>query len=108
MLAPLTNQQSHADGTLSDDEYRFLTRRAQDGFGLVETCAAHVTQDGKADWDALKRLIAGPIREAPAADAHSEQMMQDMDLQWLAQQLGNNRNLHQSASREDRCDVRQS
>ena len=47
-LAPLTNRQSHADGTLSDDEYRFLTRRAQDGFGLVETCAAFVTQDGKA------------------------------------------------------------
>jgi len=25
VLAPLTNTQSHADGTLSDDEYRWLT-----------------------------------------------------------------------------------
>ena len=25
MLAPLTNLQSHADGTLSDDEYHWLT-----------------------------------------------------------------------------------
>ena len=28
MLAPLTNLQSHADGTLSDDEFRWLTLRA--------------------------------------------------------------------------------
>ncbi|MBZ4421474.1 NADH:flavin oxidoreductase [Myxococcus sp. RHSTA-1-4] len=47
-LAPLTNMQSHADGTLSDDELHFLSRRADGGFGLIETCAAHVSQDGKA------------------------------------------------------------
>ena len=29
MLAPLTNLQSHADGTLSDDEFRWLTYRAE-------------------------------------------------------------------------------
>jgi 2,4-dienoyl-CoA reductase-like NADH-dependent reductase (Old Yellow Enzyme family) len=49
-LAPLTNQQSHADGSLSDDEFRWLTRRSQGGFGVVSTCAAHVTLDGHA-WD---------------------------------------------------------
>lgn len=47
-LAPLTNMQSHPDGTCSDLERRFLGMRADGGFGLVETCAAHVTQDGKA------------------------------------------------------------
>ena len=47
MLAPLTNQQSHPDGTLSDDEYRWLTMRAQGGFGLVTTCAAHVQANGQ-------------------------------------------------------------
>ncbi|WP_163989148.1 NADH:flavin oxidoreductase [Pyxidicoccus caerfyrddinensis] len=47
-LAPLTNMQSHADGTLSDDELHFLASRADGGFGLIETCAAHVAQDGKA------------------------------------------------------------
>jgi Fe-S cluster biogenesis protein NfuA len=30
-----------------------------------------VSQDGKADWNELKRRLAVPIREAPAADADS-------------------------------------
>ncbi len=47
MLAPLTNQQSHVDGTLSDDEHRWLTMRAQGGFGLTMTCAAHVQAVGQ-------------------------------------------------------------
>lgn len=47
MLAPLTNQQSHADGTLSDDEHHWLTMRAQGGFGLTMTCAAHVAKAGQ-------------------------------------------------------------
>jgi 2,4-dienoyl-CoA reductase-like NADH-dependent reductase (Old Yellow Enzyme family) len=47
-LAPLTNMQSHADGTLSDDELGFLAARADGGFGLVETCAAYVAPEGKA------------------------------------------------------------
>lgn len=47
-LAPLTNQQSHADGSLSDDELGFLAARADGGFGVVETCAAYVAADGKA------------------------------------------------------------
>jgi 2,4-dienoyl-CoA reductase-like NADH-dependent reductase (Old Yellow Enzyme family) len=48
VLAPLTNRQSHADGQLSDDERRWLEMRAAGGFGIVTTCAAYVTQDGKA------------------------------------------------------------
>ena len=47
MLAPLTNLQSHDDGRLSDDEYRWLTMRARGGFGLVMTCASHVQAIGK-------------------------------------------------------------
>ncbi len=46
-LAPMTNMQSHADGTLSDDEERWLVRRADGGFGVIETCAAHVAEDGQ-------------------------------------------------------------
>ncbi|MBU6226951.1 MAG: NADH:flavin oxidoreductase [Acidobacteria bacterium] len=46
MLAPLTNQQSHTDGTLSDDEHRWLTMRALGGFGLTMTCAASVQAVG--------------------------------------------------------------
>ena len=33
-----------------------------------------VTQDGKADWQELMRKLAVPIRDAPAADAQSEQL----------------------------------
>ena len=38
-----------------------------------------VTQNGQADWNELKRTLAVPIREAPAADAQSEQLMQDTE-----------------------------
>lgn len=48
VLAPMTNQQSHADGTASDEEIRFLSMRAQGGFGTIVTCAMYVQQDGKA------------------------------------------------------------
>ena len=47
MLAPLTNSQSHEDGSLSDDEFHWLTKRAEGGFGLTMTCAAHVQIEGK-------------------------------------------------------------
>ena len=47
MLAPLTNLQSHADGRLSEDEFRWLTLRAQGGFGLTMTCAASVQKAGQ-------------------------------------------------------------
>jgi 2,4-dienoyl-CoA reductase-like NADH-dependent reductase (Old Yellow Enzyme family) len=49
-LAPLTNGQSLADGRLGDDEYAWLARCADGGFGWIETCAAYVALDGKA-WD---------------------------------------------------------
>ncbi|MXP23384.1 NADH:flavin oxidoreductase [Gordonia sp. HNM0687] len=47
-LAPLTNMQSNPDGTLGDDEYRWLVRRAEGGFAMVMTCAAHVSPGGQA------------------------------------------------------------
>jgi 2,4-dienoyl-CoA reductase-like NADH-dependent reductase (Old Yellow Enzyme family) len=47
MLAPLTNQQSHPDGVMSDEEYRWLTMRARGGFGLVMTAASHVQAAGQ-------------------------------------------------------------
>ena len=47
MLAPLTNTQSHANGVLSDEEYHWLTLRAEGGFALTMTCAAHVRRIGQ-------------------------------------------------------------
>ena len=47
MLAPMTNTQSHENGTLADDEYHWLTMRAKGGFGITMTCASHVQETGK-------------------------------------------------------------
>lgn len=49
-LAPLTNLQSHSDGLLGESELSFLALRADGGFGLISTCAAYVSLDGKG-WD---------------------------------------------------------
>ena len=46
ILSPLTNLQSHPDGVLSDDEFRWLTMRAEGGFALTMTCAASVQESG--------------------------------------------------------------
>ena len=47
LLAPMTNRQSFEDGTLSDEEYHWLTMRSEGGFGMVMTCASHVQEVGK-------------------------------------------------------------
>jgi 2,4-dienoyl-CoA reductase-like NADH-dependent reductase (Old Yellow Enzyme family) len=47
-LAAMTNCQSQPDGRLGEDEYSWLARRADGGFGMVATCAAYVGLDGKA------------------------------------------------------------
>jgi 2,4-dienoyl-CoA reductase-like NADH-dependent reductase (Old Yellow Enzyme family) len=46
VLSPLTNLQSHPDGVLSDDEFRWLTMRAIGGFALTMTCAASTQEEG--------------------------------------------------------------
>ncbi|MGD9815873.1 MAG: NADH:flavin oxidoreductase [Hyphomonadaceae bacterium] len=46
VLAALTNLQSAPDGVLSDDEFTWLTRRAEGGFALTMTCAASVQEEG--------------------------------------------------------------
>ena len=46
-LAALTNSQSHADSTLSDEELHWLNLRAEGGFGIITSCAAHVSKLGQ-------------------------------------------------------------
>jgi 2,4-dienoyl-CoA reductase-like NADH-dependent reductase (Old Yellow Enzyme family) len=46
VLAPMTNGQSLDDGRLGDDEYRWLVKRAEGGFGLTMTCAATTQKEG--------------------------------------------------------------
>src|SRR5262245_35767277 len=47
LLVLLTNMQSHADGSLGDEELRWLLSRAEGGYGIVMMCAAHVARDGQ-------------------------------------------------------------
>src|SRR3954466_11688946 len=49
-LAPMTNKQSHDDGTLSDTEYQWLVARGRGGFGVGKTCAAYIADSGRT-WD---------------------------------------------------------
>lgn len=78
-LAPLTNKQSHRDGSLSTDEIEWLVARAQGGFGLVMTAAAFVSPAGQvwdgqlgvcsAEHDAGLTRLADAIRSNGAASA---------------------------------------
>jgi 2,4-dienoyl-CoA reductase-like NADH-dependent reductase (Old Yellow Enzyme family) len=79
MLAPLTNEQSgYTDGILSQDEYTWLTKRAEGGFGCTMTCASHVQSVGQGFagqlgcWndghiEGLNRLAAGIKRHDSVA-----------------------------------------
>ena len=74
MLAPLTNQQSHEDGRISQEEFHWLTMRAQGGFGLTMTCASHVQAIGKGFPGQLgiwsDEHIAGLTRLVGATHSH--------------------------------------
>ena len=56
LLAAMTNKQSHEDGTLSDEEITWLTRRAKDGFGIITTAATHVSKYGQG-WEGEYRVF---------------------------------------------------
>jgi 2,4-dienoyl-CoA reductase-like NADH-dependent reductase (Old Yellow Enzyme family) len=47
VLAPMTNTQSHLDGTISEIEINWLTSRAQAGFGVILTAATYVEENGR-------------------------------------------------------------
>ena len=46
LLAPLTNMQSPDQGRISEEEYYWLTKRAEGGFGIIMTCAMPVLKSG--------------------------------------------------------------
>ena len=46
MLAPLTNMQSPDHGKISEEEFIWLTKRAEGGFGIIMTCAMPVLKSG--------------------------------------------------------------
>lgn len=78
-LAPLTNNQSNLDGTLSDIEFAWLTARARGGFSMVMTCAAFVDEMGRA-WPgqlgiADDKHLPGLTRLATGVKEHGAQAM---------------------------------
>lgn len=46
MLAPLTNQQSHHDGSASEFDQEWIAQLAQGGYALIQTCATTVEAGG--------------------------------------------------------------
>jgi 2,4-dienoyl-CoA reductase-like NADH-dependent reductase (Old Yellow Enzyme family) len=49
-VASMTNCQSNPDGTLHEREVKWLVRRAQGGYGIVNTCGIPVQENGKG-WE---------------------------------------------------------
>ena len=52
VIAPLTTDASHEDGTVADEELEFVRRRAAGGFGAVISSAAYVEDDGRS-WQGI-------------------------------------------------------
>src|SRR6202042_1562179 len=52
VIAPLTTDASHQDGTATEHELEFVRRRAAGGFGAVISSAAYVEQGGRS-WQGI-------------------------------------------------------
>lgn len=52
VIAPLTTNSSHEDGTATDSELAFVRRRAASGFGAIVSSAAYVEEDGRS-WRSI-------------------------------------------------------
>ena len=52
VIAPLTTNASHDDGTAADNELEFVRRRAAGGFAATISSAAYVEPDGRS-WQGI-------------------------------------------------------
>src|SRR5215475_9949943 len=52
VIAPLTTDSSHEDGTAADNELEFVRRRAANGFGATISSAAYVEEGGRS-WQGI-------------------------------------------------------
>jgi len=52
VIAPLTTDASHEDGTATESELEFVRRRAASGFGATISSATYVKQDGRS-WQGI-------------------------------------------------------
>jgi 2,4-dienoyl-CoA reductase-like NADH-dependent reductase (Old Yellow Enzyme family) len=60
VMAPLTTDSSHDDGTAPDNELQFVRRRATCGFGAVISSAAYVEDDGRS-WQGIGAASDGHL-----------------------------------------------
>jgi 2,4-dienoyl-CoA reductase-like NADH-dependent reductase (Old Yellow Enzyme family) len=60
VMAPLTTDSSHEDGTAADNELEFVRRRAAGGFGATISSAAYVEDDGRS-WQGIGAAHEGHL-----------------------------------------------
>ena len=60
VIAPLTTNSSHDDGTATDGEIEFVRRRAASGFGATISSATYVEQDGRS-WQGIGATHAADV-----------------------------------------------
>lgn len=60
VIAPLTTDASHEDGTVTEHELEFIRRRAAGGFGLVISSATYVADDGRS-WQGFGAAHEGHV-----------------------------------------------
>ncbi len=60
VMAPLTTDSSHDDGTAPENELAFVRRRAASGFGVAISSAAYVAQDGRS-WQGIGAAHVGHL-----------------------------------------------
>src|ERR1700755_1213857 len=60
VIAPLTTDASHDDGTAPENEIEFVRRRAANGFGARISSAAYVEQDGRS-WQGIGAAHEGHL-----------------------------------------------
>src|SRR3954453_7072474 len=60
VIAPLTTDSSHEDGTATENELEFVRRRAASGFGATVSSAAYVEQDGRS-WQGIGAAHEGHL-----------------------------------------------
>ena len=60
VIAPLTTDSSHEDGTAADNELEFVRRRAAGGFGATISSAAYVQDDGRS-WQGIGAAHEGHV-----------------------------------------------
>lgn len=79
VVAPMTTEQSNPDGSISEDELCWLTRLAQDNYGMIISCAVAISRSSIAFANQLSIAdddkLPGLIKLAERLKPYSSQMV---------------------------------